>query len=237
VDQPRGAGPGGDLGRTVLRRILLLCGLAAGCTAITGDFSPVVSILYTGPLAPVVEEGDTVTLTAVALDASGDSLPDIPVIWRRLALDTAKVTFTVDSLTGLNNMVKKLHIGGRPIMSMPEWQVTQNTLMPLLDAWTAGGTRCFFVLTAHQAMERDEATGTIKRMVNTLGKAIAPSIPNFFSDVIESIRIGDKFTWDTAGVNVDVKARNLPIASGQKPDFAIIIENWKRKGGIIETTA
>jgi hypothetical protein len=60
-----------------------------------------VSIVYTGPLRPTIEEGDTVTLTAVALDASGNPLPDVTVIWRRLALDTATVVFTVDSLTGL----------------------------------------------------------------------------------------------------------------------------------------
>lgn len=142
----------------------------------------------------------------------------------------------VDSLTGLNKAVVKLHIGGRPVLQQQEWQVTQNTLMPLLDAWTAGGSQCWFVLTAHEAMERDEVSGIIKRMVSTLGRAIAPQIPNFFSDVIECVRTGDKFTWDTAGINVAVKARNLPIASGQIPTFKMIVENWKTKGGIILPT-
>jgi len=141
----------------------------------------------------------------------------------------------VDSLTGLNKAVVKLHIGGRPVMQQQEWQVTQNMLMAVLDAWTAGGTRCWFILTAHEAMERDEVSGIIKRMVSTLGRAIAPQIPNFFSDVIETVRTGDKFTWDTAGTNVAVKARNLPILAGQQPNFKIIVENWKKKGGIIET--
>lgn len=59
------------------------------------------AILYTGPARPTLEEGDTLTLTAVALGANGDSLPDVPVIWRRIALDTATVTFAVDSVTGL----------------------------------------------------------------------------------------------------------------------------------------
>ena len=75
--------------------------LLAACSTITGDFSKVVAILYSGPARPVLEEGDTLTLTAVALGANGDTLPDVPVIWRRIALDTATVTFTVDSLTGL----------------------------------------------------------------------------------------------------------------------------------------
>ena len=142
----------------------------------------------------------------------------------------------VDSLTGLNKAVVKLHIGGRPVMQQQEWQVTQNMLMALLDAWTAGGTRCWFILTAHEAMERDEVSGTIKRMVSTLGRAIAPQIPNFFSDVIECVRVGDKFTWDTAGSNVATKARNLPVASNQAPSFRQIVERWQVRGGILETT-
>jgi hypothetical protein len=60
-----------------------------------------VGILYTGPAAPSVEEQDTLTLTAVALDAGGEVLTDIPVIWRVIELDPAAVPFTLDSLTGL----------------------------------------------------------------------------------------------------------------------------------------
>lgn len=60
-----------------------------------------VGIQYTGPGAPSVEEQDTLTLTAVALDANGDVLPDVPVIWHILDPDTASHPFTLDSLTGL----------------------------------------------------------------------------------------------------------------------------------------
>jgi hypothetical protein len=84
-----------------VRRALLAAALGAGCTAITGDFSDVISLLYTGPAAPSVLEGDTVTLTAVALDRAGDPLPDVPVIWRVLEPDTAPVGLTLDSTTGL----------------------------------------------------------------------------------------------------------------------------------------
>lgn len=60
-----------------------------------------VGILYTGPGAPSVEEQDTLTLTAVALDINGEVLPDVPVIWRILEPDTGTRAFTLDSLTGL----------------------------------------------------------------------------------------------------------------------------------------
>lgn len=75
--------------------------LGLACTAITGDFSDVVGIRYTGPTAPSVEELDTLTLTAEALDIDGNVLEDVTVIWRILEPDTVVVPFTLDSLTGL----------------------------------------------------------------------------------------------------------------------------------------
>jgi hypothetical protein len=48
-----------------------------------------------------VLEGDTVTLSAVALDRSGDPLPDVTVIWRVLEPSTVAVGLTLDSTTGL----------------------------------------------------------------------------------------------------------------------------------------
>ena len=80
---------------------MLLTAVLAGCTAITGDFSEVIAILYTGPAAPSLLEGDTLTLTAVPLDRSGDTVIDVPVIWRILEPDTGQVGLTLDSLTGL----------------------------------------------------------------------------------------------------------------------------------------
>jgi hypothetical protein len=60
-----------------------------------------VAIEYQGSLTPSVEEGDTLRLTAVALDIDGNPLSDVPIIWRVLALDTTVVGFTLDTLTGL----------------------------------------------------------------------------------------------------------------------------------------
>lgn len=46
-----------------------------------------VSIVYTGPAEPEVEEADTLRLTAVALDAGGNVLTDVAVEWELVALD------------------------------------------------------------------------------------------------------------------------------------------------------
>lgn len=84
-----------------MRRAVAGALVLAACTTVTGDFGPVVAIAYSGPSEPAVVEADTVTLSAVALDASGEALPEVPVIWTIVALDTSRVPFTLDTLTGL----------------------------------------------------------------------------------------------------------------------------------------
>ena len=70
-----------------------------------------VAIAYSGSLTPSVEEGDTLRLEAVALDAKGDTLPGVPVIWHVLVPDTVVPGIAVDSSTGL---VTALFSGGGP---------------------------------------------------------------------------------------------------------------------------
>ena len=53
-----------------------------------------------------------------------------------------------------------------------------------------------------------------------------------FSDVILSVRQGDKWTWDTANVQADLKTRNLPIKADNPPTFAGIVAKWKARGGV-----
>lgn len=139
----------------------------------------------------------------------------------------------MDSLSGLSDMASQLTVGGKPVKGMQDWQVAQNTLKTLLDKLTTG-CRCMYVLTAHLAREKDELTGGTTLMVNTLGQKLAPEVPKYFSDAIQTIRQGDKFSWSTAGTNIAVKARNVPISNQIPPSFKPLIESWKKRGGIIE---
>ena len=95
--------------------------------------------------------------------------------------------------------------------------------------------RCTVVLTAHIAREIDEITGGTRLMVNTLGKALAPDLPAYFSDVIQTKREANTWTWDVSGSNIAVKGRNVPFTAKQEPSFKPLIEAWKKKGGIIES--
>lgn len=75
--------------------------MTLACNELTGDFSDVIALEYTGPPTPRIEEGDTLRLTARVLDLRGDSLPDVPVVWHILEVDSVQVGFTLDTLTGL----------------------------------------------------------------------------------------------------------------------------------------
>jgi len=136
--------------------------------------------------------------------------------------------FIVDSLSGLNVMAMNLVVGSKPTKSMADWGVAMDNLERLITKLTVD-TRCFFVLTAHLEREVDEVTGGAQLMASTLGRKLAPRLPRFFDDVIQCRRDGAKFFWATDTINVDLKARNLPISGNLEPSFTQIVNAWKRK--------
>jgi hypothetical protein len=77
-----------------------LAGLAflavAGCSDLASSDDTVVALQVTAPLGAVVEVGDTVTYTAVALNRNGDPIP-APIYWT--TPDT--LIIAVDSLSGV----------------------------------------------------------------------------------------------------------------------------------------
>jgi hypothetical protein len=134
----------------------------------------------------------------------------------------------IDSLTGLNNAALNLVIGGKPVRSQSDWGIAQQQLEGLLRK-LCDGCVCHFVLLAHVERESDLVLGGVKLMASTLGKALAPKIPAMFSDVILTVRQGDKWTWDTANVMADLKTRNLPIKSDNPPSFAPVVKKWQAR--------
>lgn len=134
----------------------------------------------------------------------------------------------IDSLSALNRIAMEMVVGTKPMRDMADWGIAQNALMALLHKLTSG-CNCHFVLIAHVDREVDQILGGIKLMVSSLGKAITSQIPQPFSDVILSSREGDKFYWDTANSQADVKTRNLPIASKLPATFEPIFQKWQAR--------
>jgi hypothetical protein len=140
----------------------------------------------------------------------------------------------IDSLSGLNIMAMNLVVGSKPTKSMSDWMVAMDNLERFLQTMVMN-TQCHFILTGHVEREQDEVTGGVQLMTSTLGRKLAPKLPRFFDDVVYTVRNGSDFKWSTAAMNVDLKARNLPISDNIPPTFKGLVEEWKRKGGKITT--
>ncbi len=90
-----------------MRRAGLLSTLAAlsalgwGCSDVAGDFDRIIAIEIPNPLNREVEEGDTLTLEAVVLNASGEEVLDAQIWWAVLDIDSGQIGFTLDTTSGL----------------------------------------------------------------------------------------------------------------------------------------
>lgn len=136
-----------------------------------------------------------------------------------------------DSLTESAQACVRMVVGNKPTMSLPEYGVAQNNLM----GWLRYMTQAFqgtFVITAHVQRQTNEITGTTQLMTKAIGKAMSDDIPPLFSEVIYTVREGNKWYWDTAVSNVDTKTRYLPIASKINPDFGQIMDKWVERSKV-----
>lgn len=138
--------------------------------------------------------------------------------------------FILDSFTELSNAAAKMVVGSRPTMAPPDYGVAQNHLMNFLRLITQG-SYCTFVMTCHPVRDKNEITGQVNTTIKTIGTAIQPEIPPLFSEVIFTIREGDKFYWDTAAYGVVSKTRSLGYKSRMEPDFANVMNVWKQRNG------
>ena len=141
----------------------------------------------------------------------------------------------IDSLSGLSEIGMNLVVGSKPMKSQADWGIAMDNL-ERFNTKMCLDTQCHFIMTAHAERETDELTGGTTIMPSTLGRKLAPKIPRYYDDVILCERKGTNFTWSTAANNVDLKARNLPIATNQEPSFVPIIDAWKKSGGSIQPT-
>jgi hypothetical protein len=131
----------------------------------------------------------------------------------------------IDSLSALTRIAFEMQVGTKPVRDMADWGIVQQVLMSFIHKLTSG-CNCHVVIIAHVEREIDQILGGNKITVSVPGKAIAATILQPFSDVILSTRENDKFFWDTASSQADVKTRNLPMLSKQPADFGPLYERW-----------
>ncbi len=142
----------------------------------------------------------------------------------------SKKVFMFDSFTELSNAAAKMVIGSRPTMAPPDYGTAQNHLMNFMRLATQGMS-CTFVIVSHPARDKDEVTGAVRTTVKTVGTAIQPEIPPLFSEVIYSVREGNKFSWSTDSYGVVAKTRYLGYRSNIPQDYRTIMDLWKKRSG------
>jgi len=133
--------------------------------------------------------------------------------------------FIMDSLSETANAAFRMQVGNKPVASQPDYLVAQQNLLNFLRLLTQG-IRCGVILTAHVDRLVDEINGGTKITTKSIGKALAGELPQLFSDVILTTRMGTEWVWDTANVMTDLKTRNLTYSSKLRPDFAPLFDKW-----------
>ena len=136
----------------------------------------------------------------------------------------------IDSLTGIDIMIKLMIVGSRTNMTLPEIGEAQDFTRRFIEQIN-DVCRCHFVLTAHIERSIDEVLGGMKLLIHTHGAKLGPVLPRTFDNFILSVREGDKFYWSTSETSADVTAIHLPLAQKLQPDFRALIEGWKKLGG------
>lgn len=137
----------------------------------------------------------------------------------------------LDSLSGMNELAMKLVVGLKPVKSPGDWGVAMDNLGNFVTAFNTG-LKCLGVITAHMERETDPNTGSSSFQAATLGQKLAPKIGRFFSDIVLAKREAKKFTWSTGAIGVDLKARNLPVATENlEPTFKGVVEKWHKRIG------
>ncbi len=141
------------------------------------------------------------------------------------------MAIVVDSLSGLNVIARALTVGGKPILTQPDWGVCMSMEDSLI--MKLANLDCHFILTSHLDRTFDQVQGTVSMTPSALGNKLGPTIPRWFDDVLLTHRVGAEYLWSSSRSNVDLKSRHLPISDKLQPSFHDLIKSWKAKGGTI----
>lgn len=140
--------------------------------------------------------------------------------------------FVIDSLSGVTKIAIAHNVGDKPFLELRDYSATHWLISNFVNG-VISATKAWVVMTAHLERETDPTTGRTELMVSTAGKALAPVLPRYFSDVILAKQIVTNnqatWRWDTLSDMARVKSRNLPLQPGLPANFKDLHENWLNK--------
>lgn len=154
------------------------------------------------------------------IDQNGEEFGDVSTWGNERAL-------VIDGLSGMNDMMMDLVVGGKPVKSMADWQIAMDAEMRLVKQ-LCNDTRCTLVMTGHLDREKDEVTGKLTVTPSLLGTKNGTKIGRLFSDVIYCYKEGSRFFWAVEdSQNEQLKTRNLKMGAKNYPqDFKPLVEKW-----------
>lgn len=162
-------------------------------------------------------------------DRTGQSFGDVTT-W-----DDSRA-LVIDSLSGINKIMKDHTVGYKPSLHQGEWGIAMNLEEQLIFT-LASDLQCYFVVCAHLDKVPNEVTGVPSISIAALGNKLGPQLVKLFSEVVHTKREGPAFFWSTSEMNMAVKNRALPINAKLPPSFLPIVEaHLRRKAAISAST-
>lgn len=154
------------------------------------------------------------------VDQNGEDFGDVSTWGNDRAL-------VIDGLSGVNDMMMDLVVGGKPVKSISDWQIAMDAEMRFVKQ-LCNDTMCTLVMTGHLDREKDEVTGKLTVTPSLLGTKNGTKIGRLFSDVLFATKADGTFVWRVEdSQNEQLKTRNLPVSNKSYPqNFVPLIENW-----------
>lgn len=148
-------------------------------------------------------------------DLCGENLGDVAE-WDENA------AICLDSLTGLTTVARQLVVGGKPILSQPEYNPVMNMIENFMMLFW-GKTKCWAILTAHIDREVEPLTGATSVTVHTIGQKLAPRLVKMPDEIImSSVDDRGRISWANVTPGVVTKRRRLPRSTDMEPTFALL---------------
>lgn len=130
----------------------------------------------------------------------------------------------LDGLSGVSNMAMKMTIGNKPCPALQDYLVAMTQVDDFIRQ--LANLQACFVMIAHLTLEKDEVTGKIRIVPNTVGAKLAPTLGQHFNDVIMTQYKNGKYEWSTEDNQADLKASYLPRRNSLPADFAPLVSGW-----------
>jgi hypothetical protein len=192
----------------------------------------VVAIEIVGLTAPTLEEGDTLTLRARAIDAAGDTVPAAAITWVIVDVDSGQVGFTIGESSGL---VTALSPGSGRVRARVETLVSGPivvSVLPSADSIGASGATRLTVDTG--TVVSPPLTVRVWDLTTSLGDTVALTgkLVHFLTvDPPPGSAAADGFFITQSDTVPGTDPHAVAVTTGVSGDASVVV---RRQGGVAQ---